>query len=217
MYVWLSDWYRDVRTVTVWLQNRRQLAKKENSVPPPSPVATLNPKDREPRKALANVGRHDTNGRYRAPADRVAMEKQLDRRPATPKADAPYPFTGLQIAAAVFEDPAKLLPFKRNSAIRERIYNEERTSSSDQAQKRQRTRFSYSSLESGDTTDDDMDDLVDVGSMEDLHPPATKAISGGCPLMKSASAEISREFAALFPPDLLFGASLLLAFKHSST
>lgn len=205
---------RDVRTVTVWFQNRRQLAKKENGMSSPSPkVSSPN----ESRQALAIVG-HSNGGPLRAP--QVAHIPQLEGRSGGQQQTVPvYPFTELQIAAAVFEDPAKLLPFRRNSAIREQT-NSSRTTPADSvdeaSRKRQRTRFSFCSEDSGDTTDDDTDGLLDMGEIEDLNPPAKRAkINESCP-SHLRQPKISIDLSSIFPEDILYGASLLLAFKNSS-
>ncbi|KAH8099355.1 hypothetical protein BXZ70DRAFT_295006 [Cristinia sonorae] len=205
----------DMRTVTVWFQNRRQLAKKadENStreVPAHSSYLSLKDYRRSP---LSAVDQPDQNrGREISPGQnqdrelglqkvmstlQAAARKQL--QDASPEPPRRHPNMPIQIRIGSPEEEEAPRSRKRSgmlewacsrSAKRTRIYRDEE--------------------EDQDNSTEDEDAASDYSrTIVADSPPKVK-------YQPPKSILIPAEYNSKFDPDMVLGASLLLTFKYSS-
>ena len=222
---------RDTRTVTVWFQNRRQLAKKNTSIVNATPQLMS-------RLPLGIVSHRNSSDASRAPSvvSSVSQSSVSDRKSPRPpsrhlKRDLweylpSSPPTSAPVSAATSAMPSPIA--KRLSHIvvtgKENLRDGDRKRkpilewACARAAKRQRREREDEDLDVDITDVEDGADFEDT--LVDIAVPDVKGKRKEPPVTLPTSASLTAfvipaEYNAKFAPDVVLGASLLLTFQHS--
>ncbi|KAJ3555423.1 hypothetical protein NM688_g2586 [Phlebia brevispora] len=227
----------DTRTVTVWFQNRRQLAKKQSLILGSTPQ----PMCRQPLRAMSQAHSQSTSrqpsvssgSQSSAPQTPLfySSSRQQPKRPELWEHLPSSPVTSTTVSAATSALPSPLAKRFPNifgqlcDRSKEKIEGKKRKPILEWAcarvAKRQRLQ---PPLEDDEKTEDDADfdvTLVDLESeQENVKPMEGKEFGA---LRKKTSVSLSKrkiisipaEYTKDFSPDVVLGASLLLTFQQS--
>ena len=206
---------RDMRTVTVWFQNRRQLAKKadENA---PRDALSVHPAIDGYRRALGvvdqvhqNIARPSSSHPDQATRkpNAILARKQVPESPDFGQSAYMTPSTSTPLLIRI-GDPNEELPRKRQRSTKRMLdwvcSRVEKRARHDQDGKTED--------DQGDTTDDEetsrsMDIDMDIDAADILTSLKGQPLKG---------ISIPPEVSSRYDPDIVLGASLLLSFKYSA-